>query len=72
MSKSFKIGWHAILAEGNIIEGRSIVEAETDQEAANKLIAEKSSEYRLKSSWIVVDALVELVKKSSSDNVEEM
>ena len=61
MSKVFKISWHAIVDEDTLLEGRSIIEAETEFEAANKLIVEKASEYRLKQSRIMVDNLVELV-----------
>ena len=62
LSKVFKISWHAIVdEEETLLEGRSIVEAKTEFEAANKLIVEKASEYRLKQSWIIVDNLVEII-----------
>ncbi|MFB5283237.1 hypothetical protein [Peribacillus sp. Hz7] len=61
MNKLFKISWHAFFDENTFLEGRSIVEAETDYEAANKLIFEKAHEYRLRRTWIRIDSLVELI-----------
>lgn len=62
MSKEFKISWHVFLDETNILEGRSLVEADTDSEAAQILIVEKTSEYRLRPNSVQIDALVEIVK----------
>ena len=61
MNKSFRIAWHVILDEDSIIEGRSLVEAESDMAAANKLIYQKSTEYTIRQQWVQIDSLVELV-----------
>ncbi|MGE7604466.1 hypothetical protein ACQKL5_18625 [Peribacillus sp. NPDC097675] len=63
MSKSFRIAWHAVIDEESILEGRSLVQADSDQAAASKLIYEKSTEYRLRQQWVMIDSLIELVNE---------
>lgn len=63
LSKSFRISWHALIEEDSILEGRSLVKAESDQAAAHKLIYEKATEYRLRQQWVMIDSLIELVNE---------
>ena len=63
LSKSFRIAWHAVVDEHSILEGRSLVNAESNQAAASKLVYEKSTEYRLRQQWVMIDSLVELVNE---------
>lgn len=63
MSKSFRIAWHAVVDEDSILEGRSLINADSDHAAASKLIYEKSTEYRLRQQWIMIDSLIELVNE---------
>ena len=63
LNRSYRIAWHIMLSENSILEGRSLVEAESDTEAANKLIYQKASEYTLRQQWIQIDSLIELVNK---------
>lgn len=59
--KSYKIIWHAYVDEETVIEGRSMVKAETEIEAARKLIVEKAHEYQLRQRLVIVDSIIEII-----------
>lgn len=57
--KTFRIAWHAIVEDGSVLEGRSLVQAETESEAINDLVTKKSQEYRLKPQMISIQSILE-------------
>ncbi|WP_409304389.1 hypothetical protein [Peribacillus sp. SCS-155] len=63
MDKTFRITWHAFLEENNLFEGRSLVKAESEQDAARRLVMEKAREFHIKPHWIQIDTLFEITNE---------
>jgi hypothetical protein len=60
VDKTFRITWHAFVEEDNIFEGRSLIKAENEADAAQRLVIEKAREYKMKPQWIQIDSLIQL------------
>jgi hypothetical protein len=55
--KTFRITWFAVVEDGSVLEGRSLVKAETESQAIEELVAKKSQEYRLKPHMISIQSI---------------
>jgi len=57
--KAYRVIWHAVVEDGSVLQGRSLIYAESKEEAAEKLVSEKSREYRLKPYWVQIRNIIE-------------
>ncbi|MEK4149409.1 hypothetical protein NST02_20410 [Robertmurraya sp. FSL W8-0741] len=58
--KSYRITWFAVVEEGSVLEGRSLVTADSQEKAIADLVAKKSVEYRLKPYMINIQSIIEM------------
>ncbi|MDF1508103.1 hypothetical protein PZE06_07885 [Robertmurraya sp. DFI.2.37] len=58
--KSYRITWFAVVEEGSVLEGRSLVTADSQEKAIADLVAKKSAEYRLKPYMINIQSIIEM------------
>lgn len=58
--KEYRIAWIADLGDGSVLEGRSLVQAESEKEAVDSLIFEKAREYHLRPSMVKIRSVIEL------------
>lgn len=58
--KTFRITWYAVVEDGSVLEGRSLISAETQEDAINELISKKANEYRLKPYMVRIQSIFEL------------
>lgn len=63
--KTFRITWYSVVEENSILEGRSLITAETDKEAIEQLLAKKSQEYRLKPYMVNIQSIFEVPNSNS-------
>lgn len=61
MEKQYRISWYTFVENDELFEGRSIITAENDAEAAQKLIIEKAYEYKLKPHLIQIHSINEIL-----------
>jgi len=57
--KAYRVTWHAVIENGSVLQGRSLIYAESKEEAVEKLVSEKSKEYRLKPYWVQIRDIIE-------------
>ncbi|UII56633.1 hypothetical protein LS684_03870 [Cytobacillus spongiae] len=58
--KNFRLSWYAVLEDESVLEGRSLVRAETQEKAIEELFVKKAYEYRLKPSSIKIGHILEM------------
>jgi hypothetical protein len=58
--KAYRIAWHAVIEDGSILEGRSLIYADSEEKAVENLIIQKAKEYRLKHEWVRIEKIMEL------------
>jgi hypothetical protein len=58
--KAYRIAWHAVIEDGSILEGRSLIYADSEEKAVENLIIQKAKEYRLKHEWMHIEKIMEL------------
>ena len=58
--RAYRISWHAIIEDGSILEGRSLIYADSKERAIEKLVMQKAREYRLKHEWMHIETIIEL------------
>lgn len=59
--KTFRISWHAVVEDESVLEGRSLVDSKSEEEAIFQLRKTKSREYRLKQEWIQIESIYETI-----------
>ncbi|RFU62986.1 hypothetical protein [Peribacillus glennii] len=62
MEKHYRISWYTFVENDELFEGRSLIKAEDEADAAQKLIMEKAYEYKLKPQLIRIYSLHELLR----------
>lgn len=63
--KEYRISWYAVIEDGSVLEGRSLVSAETEEEAIAELIKKKSQEYRVRPHTIRIRTILEFPYSNS-------
>ncbi|MCZ0756808.1 hypothetical protein [Anoxybacillus sp. J5B_2022] len=58
--KAYRVCWHSWVEDGSVLEGRSLVYADSPEEAAGQVVLKKTKEYRLKPEWIRIESVVEI------------
>ncbi|WP_449621574.1 hypothetical protein [Robertmurraya sp. Marseille-Q9965] len=58
--KNFRITWYAVVEDDSVLEGRSLISAETQEDAIDELISKKANEYRLKPYMIKIQSILEM------------
>lgn len=58
--KTFRISWYAVVEDDSVLEGRSLISAETQEEAITELISKKTNEYRLKQYMVKIQSILEV------------
>lgn len=64
--KTYRIAWYAVVEDDSVLEGRSLINAMTQEEAIALLVTNKSHEYRLKPNMISIQSIIEVLRDSSS------
>lgn len=64
--KTYRIAWYAVVEDDSVLEGRSLINAMTQEEAIALLVTNKSHEYQLKPNMISIQSIIEVLKDSSS------
>lgn len=65
--KAFRISWLSFLEDDTALDGRSLVYAESDQEALHKFLLEKSNEYKIHPNEIQIVSFTELHQLSVNE-----
>ncbi|PLT33002.1 hypothetical protein [Bacillus sp. V5-8f] len=65
MEKQYRISWYTFVENEELFEGRSLIKAENETDAAQKLVMEKAYEYKLKPNLIRIFSLHELITSES-------
>jgi ribosomal protein L20A (L18A) len=58
--KAFRISWHAVIEDGSVLDGRSLIYADSEEKAVENLIIQKAKEYRIKHEWIRIETVAEI------------
>lgn len=58
--KAYRVCWHSWVEDGSILEGRSLVYADSPEEAAEQVVWKKTKEYRLKPEWMRIESVTEI------------
>ncbi|MBA2876502.1 hypothetical protein [Thermaerobacillus caldiproteolyticus] len=58
--RAYRIEWSAIIEDRTVLDGRSLVYADSPEQAIDQLIVQKTKEYRLKSEWLRIQTVMEL------------
>ncbi|TKC16055.1 hypothetical protein [Robertmurraya kyonggiensis] len=58
--KIFRITWYAVVEDDSVLEGRSLISAETQENAISELISKKANEYRLKPYMVKIQSIFEI------------
>lgn len=66
--KEFRISWYAVIEDGSVLEGRSLITAETQEEAIADLIKQKSQEYRVRPHSIKIRTIFEFPYSTNSNS----
>lgn len=66
--KQYRISWYAVVEDESVLEGRSLISADTQEEAIAELVAAKSHEYRLKPNIIRIQSVYEIQYADSGEN----
>jgi hypothetical protein len=69
--KAFRISWHAVIEDGSVLEGRSLIYADCEEKAIETLIMQKAKEYRLKHEWVRVEKIIELPHLQTDEMMEK-
>ncbi|WP_077211005.1 hypothetical protein [Bacillus dakarensis] len=65
--KSYRISWYAIVEDGSVLEGRSLVKGENQEQAVEEFFQKKLQEYRLKPNMMTIQSITELSYFRSGD-----
>jgi hypothetical protein len=57
----YRIVWHAAVEDGSILTGRSLLHAQSEEEAIQKLVSQKAQEYRIKPQWVQVESICPMI-----------
>lgn len=57
---AYKISWFAVVEDDSVLEGRSLITAESQEKAIEELYTQKTMEYRLKPHMITIQSIVVL------------
>lgn len=66
--KNFRISWYAVVEDNSVIEGRSLISAESEEKAIKELFSKKTQEYRLKPYMMKIQSIFELSNMHNEDN----
>jgi hypothetical protein len=58
--RAYRICWYAVVEDGSVLDGRSLIYADSSEKAIEQLVVQKAKEYRLKPEWIQVQTVTEL------------
>jgi hypothetical protein len=58
--RAYRICWYAVVEDGSVLDGRSLIYADSSEKAIEQLVVQKAKEYRLKPEWIQIQTVAEL------------
>lgn len=66
--KTYRISWYAVVEDDSVLDGRSLIHAQTQEEAIEKLVIKKSHEYRLKPNKVQIQSIWEIPSGESNES----
>jgi hypothetical protein len=70
VDQEFRLAWHAMIEDGSVLTGRSLIQAENEQEAANLLVSKISHEYRIRPHLIRIESIIPMHKQPLQEDKE--
>lgn len=68
--KAYRVCWHSFVEDGSVLEGRSLVYADSPEQAVEQVVFKKSKEYRLKPEWVRIESVMELPNLQTGEQNE--